>query len=197
MSALKDVKVGVLGLQGGVAEHLAMLSRLPGVQAYAVLRLSEIMNLDALILPGGESTTIGKLLNDFGLMDSLRKRIQDGMPVWGTCAGAIVLAKEIDNDARRHLSVMDIRVSRNAYGSQLDSFTAEEAIDGIGGAPFPLVFVRAPKIESAGADVQVIARHSGTIIACREKNMVATVFHPELSDDGRFHAWFVDKVVRA
>ncbi|MCX7024132.1 MAG: pyridoxal 5'-phosphate synthase glutaminase subunit PdxT [Spirochaetes bacterium] len=196
MTAVKPVRIGVLGLQGGVAEHLAALAALPGVEAETLLRADQLGGMDGVILPGGESTTIGKLLADFGLASPLRDLILSGLPVWGTCAGMILLAKGIENDARRHLAVMDIVVSRNAYGPQSESFAASGDISCIEGGPFPLVFIRAPRIVTVGSGVEPLAFHGGHIVACRERNMLATAFHPELTDDRRFHGFFVDAFVR-
>jgi pyridoxal 5'-phosphate synthase pdxT subunit len=153
--------------------------------------------LDGIILPGGESTTIGKLLVDFEILEPLRDKILSGFPVWGTCAGMILLAKDIGNDERRHLSVMDISVSRNAYGPQIDSFMTSERIGCLGEEPFPLIFIRAPIIEKMGESVEVLATHKDAVIACRQGNMLATSFHPELTDDVRFHQFFVESFVRA
>lgn len=191
----KPVRIGVLALQGGIEEHLAALAALPGVTAERFVDSRKLDAFDGVVLPGGESTTMGKLLVDFGLLEPLRARIAAGMPVWGTCAGAILLAKGIDNDGRRHLQAMDITVSRNAYGRQVASFVATGEVAGI--PDFPMVFVRAPVIISKGPDVATLAVHRGSIVAARERNMVVTTFHPELTDDRRFHAWFVDAVVRA
>ncbi|TFG85451.1 MAG: pyridoxal 5'-phosphate synthase glutaminase subunit PdxT [Spirochaetales bacterium] len=186
------IRIGVLSLQGGVEEHLQMLRALPAVEVRTFTRPSELAGLDAVILPGGESTAIGKLAVENGLMDALRSRIIEGMPVWGTCAGMILLAREIRNDKRRHLAVMDITVDRNGYGAQLESFVSKIPIDGIEGGPFPLVFIRAPRILVVGPGVRVMASLNGEPIACVQDAMVATAFHPELSGDTRFHRWFVE-----
>ncbi len=193
----EKVRIGVLGIQGGVAEHLAMLSKLDGVEANAFIRAGDLERLDGIILPGGESTAMGKLLNDFGLTEQLRSRIQAGLPVWGTCAGMILLAKELVNDKRRHLAIMDISVDRNAYGSQLHSFMHEGTITGLEGKLFPMIFVRAPRITRVGKDVRILASLHDNAVACREGTMVATAFHPELSEDPRFHAWFASFVREA
>lgn len=185
------VKVGILSLQGSVIEHRRCLERLGGVEVIETKTQQALQTIDGLILPGGESTTIGKLLNQFGLMNPLRRRILDGMPVWGTCAGLILLAKHIVNEPVNHLNVMDITVRRNAYGSQLDSFTATAHIPAVSPADVPLVFIRAPWIEAAGEHVEVLYRHEGQIVAARENNMLATSFHPELTEDLSFHRYFV------
>ncbi len=190
----KTVRIGVLGIQGGVVEHVAMLSQLDGVRASSFLRAADLAAMDGIILPGGESTAMGKLLNDFGLTDLLRSRILDGLPVWGTCAGMILLAKELVNDDRRHLALMDISVDRNAYGSQLHSFIYEGGLAGVEGKAFPMVFIRAPRICRVGEGVQVLSEVYGEAVACRQGNMVATAFHPELTEDNRVHAWFASIV---
>ncbi|OHD22183.1 MAG: glutamine amidotransferase subunit PdxT [Spirochaetes bacterium GWB1_59_5] len=190
------LSIGVLALQGGIAEHLAALDRLDGVQGIPVSKASDLLTLDAIILPGGESTTMGRLLRDFKLLEPLCQRIASGLPTWGTCAGMILLAKEIDNDDRRHCGLMDITVSRNAYGSQLASFDSSTVIEGLGAELFPLVFIRAPAIVRVGPGVSVIGRLDGQPIACVERSMVATSFHPELTPDLRFHSWFVDMARR-
>ncbi|NLJ10710.1 MAG: pyridoxal 5'-phosphate synthase glutaminase subunit PdxT [Treponema sp.] len=188
-------RIGVLALQGGVAEHADMLKRIPDVEPVLVKTAEELEATDALIIPGGESTAVGTILTHDSrgqaLRDLLVSRIRQGFPVWGTCMGAILLARNIRNDHRRHLAVMDIEVHRNAYGSQLDSFTVSEPILGLDGGPFPMVFIRAPVISEVGPGVQVLARHKGQIVACRQDNLLASTFHPELTEDDRFHRYFV------
>jgi 5'-phosphate synthase pdxT subunit len=188
-------RIGVLALQGGVAEHVDMLKRIPDVEPILVKTAEDLETMDALIIPGGESTAVGTILTHDSrgqaLRDLLVSRIRQGFPVWGTCMGAILLARNIRNDHRRHLAVMDIEVHRNAYGSQLDSFTVLEPILGLDGKPFPMVFIRAPVISEVGPKVQVLARHKGQIVACRQDNLLASTFHPELTEDDRFHRYFV------
>ena len=184
-----------MALQGGVEEHAEMLKRIGGVEPVLVRTAKDLESTDALIIPGGESTAVGTILvhdsRGQALRDLLLSRIALGFPVWGTCMGAILLSKNIRNDHRRHLAVMDIEVHRNAYGSQLDSFTVSEPIEGLEGGPFPMVFIRAPVISEVGPNVQVLARHRGQMVACREKNLLASTFHPELTEDERFHRYFV------
>lgn len=187
-------KVGVLALQGGVEEHLKKLSHVNNVEPVLVKYLSELDEIDGLIIPGGESTALGLLLREFELMEPLKERIIKGMPVWGTCAGMILLAKEISDDDTRHLEVMDIKVRRNAYGTQLDSFTTKALIPEVDTEPIQLVFIRAPFVEGVGDKVDVLLKVGGNIVACREKNMLATSFHPELTDDIRFHKYFVNMI---
>jgi len=188
-------RIGVLALQGGVAEHADMLKRIPDVEPVLVKTAEELEATDALIIPGGESTAVGTILTHDSrgqaLRDLLVSRIRQGFPVWGTCMGAILLARNIRNDHRRHLAVMDIEVHRNAYGSQLDSFTVSEPILGLDGGPFPMVFIRAPVISEVGPGVLVLARHKGQIVACRQDNLLGSTFHPELTEDDPFHRYFV------
>lgn len=155
-------------------------------------RPEQLADLDALIIPGGESTTIGKLAERYEIIPALRARIAEGMPVWGTCAGAIFLAKEVPGHPHPILSAMDISVERNAFGRQLDSFEADLDVTAIGGAPYHAVFIRAPKITSTKGDVETIAAlDDGTIVAARQGNLLATSFHPELTPDDRFHRYFL------
>lgn len=187
---MRELTIGVLSFQGSVEEHLACLEQLPGVRALPVKTLPALQQVDSLILPGGESTTISKLLDIFGLMEPLRKRIQDGMPVWGTCAGMILLAKEIVGEPA-HINVMDITVRRNAYGSQLDSFSQTALIPQISDQPIPLTFIRAPWIESVNApDVQVLCQLNGHIVAAQQGNRFVTSYHPEVTDDLKTHEYF-------
>ena len=151
--------------------------------------------IDGLIIPGGESTTISKLLKDFNIFDALKRRIEDGLPVWGTCAGLILLSKYINGEKSGHLEVMDINVKRNAYGSQINSFsTIYERIDDISNVPIPMVFIRAPYIISVGSDVKVLKLLDGKIVAARQKHMLATAFHPELTDNTAVHEYFISMV---
>lgn len=184
-------RIGVLSLQGSVIEHMRSLQRLEDVIPVEVKTLDALNSADALILPGGESTTISKLLNIFGLMEPIRKRIEDGMPVWGTCAGMILLARDIVGESP-HLNVMDISVMRNAYGRQADSFTTNVVIPQMGSEPIPLVFVRAPWVQSVGEGVEVLCELDGHIVAARQRNMLVTSFHPELTDDLSVHRYFVN-----
>lgn len=186
--------VGVLALQGSFREHLRLLAKLDGVKPIPVKTTADLEQSDGLILPGGESTTQGKLLRDFGLLEPLRAHIRQGLPVWGTCAGMILLAKHIAGGEPAHLGVMDITVRRNAYGGQLDSFSDSAVLPAVSPDPLPLVFIRAPWIEAAGKTVKVLSAHSGKIIAAREGSLLATSFHPELTDDPRFHQYFTSLI---
>lgn len=181
--------IGVLSYQGSVVEHMKSLSKIEGITPMEVKTLEGINSVDALIIPGGESTTISKLLKIFGLFEPLKKRIQEGMPVWGTCAGLILLANEIVGE-QAHLQCMDIKVKRNAYGSQLDSFSCDYVIPEFSKKLLPLVFIRAPYIESVGKDVKVLCELDGHIVCARQNNMLVTSFHPELTEDTTIHEYF-------
>lgn len=185
------MKIGILGFQGAVIEHQRHIEKI-GHEAIVVRYPEQLAELDGIILPGGESTTIGKLLNRTGMMEPLRERIREGLPVWGTCAGMILLAKELENDPVRHLAVMDITVKRNAYGTQIDSFDVNVEIPEVSTGEIPLVFIRAPYITSVGEGVKVISRIDGHIVAARENNMLVTSFHPELTDCSAFHRYFAE-----
>ncbi len=184
-------RVGVLGLQGDFAEHLHRLREL-GAEAVDVRRPEQLDEVDALIIPGGESTTIGKLAERYQIIPKLRERVAQGMPVWGTCAGAIFLAKDVPGHPHPIAALMDIAVERNAFGRQVDSFEADLDVKGISGGPYHAVFIRAPKITPEGADVETLASlPDGTVVAAREGNMLVTSFHPELTRDDRFHRYFL------
>lgn len=183
--------VGVLALQGSFAEHCRMLGILDHVVPLAVKHAKDIDKIDSLILPGGESTTLGKLLKDFNLDKVIVERIRQGMPVWGTCAGMILLAQKIIGEDHVHFGVMDIEVRRNSYGGQLNSFSSRTIIEEVSEDPIPLVFIRAPWIERVHGDVKVLAEHQGKIIAARQGNMICTSFHPELTKDLSFYKYFI------
>lgn len=187
------LRIGVLSYQGSVIEHLKAINSLGNATGVEVKTLEALNSVDGLIIPGGESTTIGKLLDIFGLKEPLKKRIEDGMCVWGTCAGLILLAKNIVGE-KPYLNVMDITVRRNAYGRQIDSFNTNQVIEEFSDKPIPLIFIRAPWIESVGSGVKVLCSLDGHIVAGREKNMLVTSFHPELSDDNTVHKYFADMI---
>ncbi len=181
---------GVLALQGDFAEHIAVLDRI-GVASVEVRLPRDLERVDALIMPGGESTTFGKLAVRWGMIEPICAFIQAGKPVWGTCAGLIFLARDVGRD-QPTLGMMDIKVRRNAFGRQADSFTMGLHIVGVPGGPYPGVFIRAPLIESVGSDVEVLCTlPDGTIVAARQGNMLATSFHPELTRDARVHEFFL------
>ena len=181
-------------MQGDFHEHVAILARLD-VDGFEVRTRDQLDACEGLIIPGGESTTIARLLLAFDLMEPLRSRIAAGMPVWGTCAGAILLARDVPGLDRPPIGAMDISVQRNAFGRQVDSFETDLAIEGLAGGPLHAIFIRAPVIASTGDDVQVLATLAGGgIAACRQGTMLATVFHPELTGDTRLHELFVEMV---
>ncbi|MFC5958049.1 pyridoxal 5'-phosphate synthase glutaminase subunit PdxT [Streptomyces pratens] len=190
---MSDIVIGVLALQGDVREHLVALAAADAV-ARPVRRPEELAEVDGLVLPGGESTTISKLAVLFGLMEPLRTRVQGGMPVYGTCAGMILLAEKIldPRSGQETVGGIDMIVRRNAFGRQNESFEAAVDVRGIEGGPVHGVFIRAPWVESAGAGAEVIAEHGGRIVAVRQGNALATSFHPELTGDHRVHGLFVD-----
>ncbi|HET7701361.1 MAG TPA: pyridoxal 5'-phosphate synthase glutaminase subunit PdxT [Candidatus Limnocylindria bacterium] len=184
-------RVGVLGLQGDFAEHLRTL-RAMGADAVDVRRPEQLHDVDALIIPGGESTTIGKLAERYGIIAPLKERVAAGMPVWGTCAGAIFLARDVPGHPHPIAGLMDIAVERNAFGRQVESFEADLDVKGMGGEPYHAVFIRAPKITRVGPDVETLATlDDGTVVAVRQDRLLATSFHPELTRDDRFHRYFL------
>jgi pyridoxal 5'-phosphate synthase pdxT subunit len=187
------MKIGVLALQGDFAEHVRILERI-GAAAVEVRLPHDLADIDGLIVPGGESTTIGKLAVRFGLMEPIR-RLSETRPIWGTCAGAIFLARD-SRHSQPMLGLMDIRIRRNAFGRQAESFETDlevpEILTAENRQKVHAVFIRAPLIESVGADVNVLARLSdGRIVAARQRNLLATAFHPELTGDDRFHRYFL------
>ena len=184
-------RVGVLSFQGGVLEHLNQIKAL-GHEAIQIKKERDLENLDAIILPGGESTTMGKLLDVTGLKEPLKEKIKSGIPTWGTCAGMILLAKEIENDSRRHLSLMDIKVRRNALGTQIDSFKTKKVIKEVSENPLELVFIRAPFITEIKDNVKVLCEVNNNIVAVRQDNMIATSFHPELTSNLTFLKYFLN-----
>ncbi len=194
MTIPTTLRIGVLAMQGAFAEHVGHLRRVDAVDvdAFEVRTIEQLDACDGLIIPGGESTTIARLLLAFGLMEPLRDRVRGGLPVWGTCAGAIMLAKNVPGLDRPPIGAMDISIERNAFGRQVDSFESDLEIAAIDGGPLHAIFIRAPVITAVGPGVEVLARlEGGRVVACREGRLLATSFHPELTDDTRFHALFV------
>ena len=184
-------KVGVLALQGGFLEHIVALHRL-GAGAFPVRLPKELKGRGGLVIPGGESTTIGKLMKEYHLEDELNRLIAEGVPVFGTCAGMVLLARKVSGMDLQPLGAMDIEVRRNAFGRQVDSFEADLEVPVLGQHPFHAVFIRAPLIERVGGSVEILASlPDGTPVAARENNLVATAFHPELTTDLRFHEYFL------
>lgn len=186
--------VGVLALQGDVQEHLAALEA-TGARSVPVKTVAELHDVDALIVPGGESTTVMKLLARFGLAQPIARRVREAMPLWGTCMGMIVIAHEVAGLEQPTLDLIDITVRRNAFGRQNESAETELSIPVLGAAPFPAVFIRAPWVERAGDGVEVLAEREGHGVMVRRGNVLATSFHPELGGDSRVHAYFL-KMVR-
>jgi len=188
------MKVGVLALQGGFAEHIEKLQSL-NVETFEIRKKADLdILMDGLIIPGGESTTIGKLLKDLQMYDDLKSMIEEGLPVFGTCAGMILLAKEISGTDVSHFGIMDIRVKRNAYGRQLGSFYTESEFKGVG--TVPMTFIRAPYIETTGSAVEILSIVDGHIVAAKERNRLATAYHPELTSDTRVHQYFVEQIIK-
>jgi pyridoxal 5'-phosphate synthase pdxT subunit len=186
------MKVGVLGLQGDVREHVRALDA-AGATAVPVKHPDDLEMVDALVLPGGESTTISKLLRRFELLDPIRSRAQAGMPLYGTCAGMILMARKVvdDDDVEGGLGLMDAGVRRNAYGRQVDSFEADLDVVGLDEG-FRAVFIRAPLVEEVGDRVEVLAEFEGSPVLLRQGNLLASSFHPEMTDDARLHRLFLD-----
>jgi 5'-phosphate synthase pdxT subunit len=186
------MNVGVLALQGAFARHIEACERL-GHAAHEVRTVVDLAGVDALILPGGESTTMSKLLVSQGLFDPIAELLAAGTPVFGTCAGMILLASVV-HDGRpdqRSFAVIDLAVQRNGYGRQVDSFETDLSIDGVDGGPFHAVFIRAPRVESVGPGVDVLARVGDDPVVCRSGNVLVAAFHPELTDDLRLHRAFL------
>lgn len=188
------MNIGVLALQGDVIEHVNKIKALN--QTPVLVKTKEDLDkIEKLILPGGESTAIGKLLRVTNLLEPLKQKIEQGLPVWGTCAGMILLAKDIENDNRRHLEVMDIKVKRNAFGKQIDSFKVNHKIKSVSDNEMELVFIRAPYVVEVGKNTKVLSEVNGKIIAVRQNNMVATSFHPELTESLEFYRYFIKDVI--
>jgi len=188
------MKVGVLALQGSFIEHIEILRKL-GVQAPPIRLPHELDTVDGLIIPGGESTTIRRLMESFGLIQPIREMARHGLPIWGTCAGMVLLAKNVSNYEMETLGLMDVKVRRNAFGSQVDSFEADLQIPLLGKQPFRAVFIRAPIIEEAEPGVEILSRlPDGRIVAIRQDQLLSCAFHPEFTDDLRFHSYFLSMV---
>ena len=188
------MRIGVLAAQGAFAEHIAILRRLEA-EALPVRLPSQLEGLNGLIIPGGESTSISRLMLDYNLVSEIRNLAQSGLPILGTCAGMILLANEISDSDVEPLRIMDIAVRRNAFGRQKDSFEAELSIPVLGEKLFPGVFIRAPVIVRAKNEVEILAKLAdGTSVAARQEKLLASAFHPELTDDLRLHQYFLDIV---
>lgn len=189
------MRIGVLALQGAFREHQQMLDQC-GVESVQIRKREQLEGVSALIIPGGESTTMGKLLKDFNLFEPIIKMGREGLPIFGTCAGLIMLAKDIAGSEQPRLGLMDISVERNAFGRQVDSFEADLDIPAIGHEPFRAVFIRAPYILSTGNGVEVLARFGEKIVFARQGRFLAAAFHPELTGDLRIHRYFLEKCMQ-
>jgi 5'-phosphate synthase pdxT subunit len=188
------MKIGVLASQGAFAEHISTLKKLD-TEAVPVRLPQELRGVDGLIIPGGESTSISRLMSAYNLMGEIGSMARGGMPLFGTCAGMILMSRNISGNTTESLALMDITVKRNAFGRQVDSFETELAIPVLGEKPFPAVFIRAPIIEKCDSGVDILARlEDGTIVAARQEKLLVTAFHPELTDDLRLHRYFLDIV---
>lgn len=183
--------VGVLALQGAFAEHQAALQRC-GAEALPIRRPDQLSEIDGLIIPGGESTAIGKLMNQFGIDSVIKERSAQGMPIWGTCAGMILLAKELEDAEQFRLGLMDIKVKRNAFGRQVDSFEADLQIEGVGRTRG--VFIRAPYAEKTWGSSRVLARFRDKIVMVQQDHLLSTAFHPELTDQEDLHRYFIEMI---
>lgn len=187
--------IGILDLQGAVKEHSCMLQKC-GCNTKNIKTLTELSNIDGLIIPGGESTTLCNLMNQYGLFEKIKKLGKSGLPIMGTCAGLILLSKEIIDGEKRQktLGLIDIAAKRNAFGRQKESFETFLKIENIGEEPFPGVFIRAPIIARAGKEVEILAKFENKIIGARQGNIIALAFHPELTDDTRLHKYFIETI---
>ncbi len=189
------MRVGVLALQGAVAEHIRSLEK-TGVEGVTVKQVEQLADLDGLIIPGGESTTIGKLMRKYGFIEAIRDFSGQGKPIFGTCAGLIVMAKEIEGGEEPHLGLMDIKVSRNAFGRQRESFETDLDVKGLE-APLRAVFIRAPLITAVGDGVEVLSTYKDEIVTARQGHLLVSSFHPELTDDFALHTYFVEMIKQA
>jgi len=189
------MKIGVLALQGAVAEHIRSLEA-AGAEAVAIKRVEQLDELQGLVIPGGESTTIGKLMRKYGFIDAIRQFSAAGKPLFGTCAGLIVLADRIEGNEEAHLKLMDMTVARNAFGRQRESFETDLDVKGIN-EPIRAVFIRAPLIKEVGAGVEVLSTYNDEIVTARQGTLLAASYHPELTDDFRLHAYFIEMAKEA
>lgn len=192
MDIRDNIRIGVLGLQGAVREHVQALEA-NGVEAVIIRKKEQLNDIDGFIIPGGESTTIGRLIGHYDFMNALKEFAASGKPMFGTSAGLILLAKSIEGYVESYIGVIDVRIERNCYGRQKESFEAEIDIAGVADE-FTAVFIRAPHIVSAGEDVEILAKHNGRIVAVREGSFLACSFHPELTDDHRLTEYFIRMV---
>jgi 5'-phosphate synthase pdxT subunit len=186
------MKIGVLALQGAVAEHIRMLE-LAGAEGIAIKTVEQLDEVEGIILPGGESTTIGRLMRTYGFIEPLQQFSKQKKPIFGTCAGLILIAKDISGQDQTHLQLMDITVARNAFGRQRESFETDLVVEGIAD-DVRAVFIRAPLIEKVGKEVRVLARYQNQIVAAQQGHLLASSYHPELTEDYRMHAYFINMV---
>ncbi|MGG6312896.1 pyridoxal 5'-phosphate synthase glutaminase subunit PdxT [Paenibacillus macerans] len=186
------MRVGVLALQGAVAEHIRSLEK-AGVEGVTVKHAEQLADLDGLVIPGGESTTIGKLMRKYGFIEAIQAFSRQGKPLFGTCAGLIVMAKDIEGGEEAHLGLMDIKVSRNAFGRQRESFETDLDVKGLT-APLRAVFIRAPLITAVGEGVEVLSTYKEEIVTARQGHLLVSSFHPELTDDYSLHTYFVEMI---
>jgi 5'-phosphate synthase pdxT subunit len=189
------MKIGILALQGAVREHRNLLQRL-GVETLDVLNPEDLDGINGLILPGGESTAVGKLLVRYNLLEPIAERGRKGLPVFGTCTGLILLSKHINNSEQHRLGLMDTYVERNAFGRQLASFEADMSVPALGKTPFNTIFIRAPYIDKADDNVNVLLSYQDKILFAEQDNFLAAAFHPELTDDTRVHEYFLNKIIQ-
>jgi pyridoxal 5'-phosphate synthase pdxT subunit len=190
-----NIKIGVLALQGAVREHIQIMGEL-GVEAIPIKRKEHLADVDGLIIPGGESTAIGKLLRQYDLREPILELHKKGKPIFGTCAGLILIAKDITENIEPHLPLLNVTVQRNAFGRQVDSFEADLPIKDVA-EDFQAVFIRAPLITKVGSDVEVLSTVSDQVVAVKQENLLGISFHPELTDDTRLHAYFLSMVKKA
>ncbi|PSR33970.1 MAG: pyridoxal 5'-phosphate synthase glutaminase subunit PdxT [Sulfobacillus benefaciens] len=188
------MRIGVLAIQGDVREHLQHVVQV-GAEAVSVRTVADLANVEGLIIPGGESTTIGMLMQEEGLISAIQQRVaNEGFPVYGTCAGLILLAKDVIGKSPARLGLMDIVADRNAYGRQVASFEADLDIVGVEGGPFHAVFIRAPQIVTVGSDVIPLAYYHDQVVMARQGSLLVSSFHPEMTEDTRIHQYFVEVV---
>lgn len=183
-------KVGVIALQGDFEKHIEAFSRISGVSPIEVRTPQELEDADFIIIPGGESSTVGKLMQRFGLGDAICRKVESGTPIWGTCMGMIIMANSVENSDQYSLSLLDITVRRNAFGSQVHSFEDSVSIVGLE-EPVLGVFIRAPIVTQVGSSVEILGEYNDQVVAVRSGSRIGTSFHPELTDDNRFHEWFL------
>lgn len=187
------MKIGVLAVQGAFREHENMLQQV-GADTIQVKLKHHLQGIDGIVIPGGESTSIGRLMREYDLIEPIRAMIEEGMPVFGTCAGMIVIANRISGGEETHIGVMDVEVNRNSFGRQKDSFETDLDIPAIGHQPFPAVFIRAPHIMHVGPGVEVLSTYENRVVAVQQEHRLAISFHPELTNDNRLHGYFLDIV---